>query len=600
MADSPMATPGMDPAAVERVRSKWLEIAQSAPDEATKSIALKQLATIAAEHPVYANAPSGMRTSVEPPAEPVQAQEIPLKDKALSYASRTADALEAGASGFNDRFAFGLPSRALEASGLQSQQQRQAIEAQSPIATQLGGGTGMGADMLMGPGAAIGKLAAGTVKAVAPRLANSALGRIVETGAAGGLGGGTYNAADAAVNGASIPEQAKAFGTGAAYGAPIGGGAQAAAEGLSQMASGVLGSEGAQARRMIEKHGGKVGIGNSGSGGALDAELAGLPANDKGIGEAAQRSAGRIIDKTDEMHRAQVSEPYRAEKAAIDASPEAQKQLDVSDVYQGLMKVYGSSKLTPGERGTVKSLLDDMDARYLHKDLGLHLMTEERVNDFKGALQRLSGAGQPGQATVPEAQLSHVAHLLKQKVDGGPYGELNRKYAEGMTEKSALRQGLGLGPKASSNEMADQNRVRNVLMRQTQDTTTGGATTMDLPQVKAAYPELQRDIELPEVLAAKDTLSLHAGAHGHGGLINRLPPGLGLGASAAMALGHQGAASLAPLAAEFAARNASPIAGRLLYTPAQELEMMLYGIPGAGAARLSPPGSLYLQERQRR
>jgi hypothetical protein len=411
---------------------------------------------------------------------------------------------------------------------------------------------------------------------IAAPLTQAVTNPLLRAAAASGLTGGLSSGTQRGVEGGDIRQTTEAAGEGAAVGAAFGAGMA----GLERGGRAILNSAGGRARALIERYGGRVGPTNSGSGGAFDDELAGLPANDRGIGEAAQRSGRRVMETTDRLHQERVAQPYQAEKAAIDAGP-GQRPVDVDDVHQALMQVYQSPRLTTGQRGAIRSEIDSLNQRFLRPQLGVRVMTEQQLNDYKTMLNNLSRAGQAGTHTIPEAELGHVARLVRNKVNQGPYRDLNARYAEGAEERSDVRAALGLGPKESRNEAADATRVRNVIMRQTQDTVTGGATTMDLPQLRQRYPELQRDLDLPELLAAKSDLQFRAGGNGHGGLINRLPPGLGLGASAAMAMSHQGPVSLVPLAAEFAARNSGPIAGRLAYRPAQAAE-------GIGAAGQNP------------
>lgn len=90
----------------------------------------------------------------------------------------------------------------------------------------------------------------------------------------------------------------------------------------------VLGSEGAKARRFIEErgNGAEVGLRTPGSGGVFDAELAGLPANDRGIGIAGKRGANAIIDNLEQTHADTHGYDYRG-------GPELERQAarDVKD-----------------------------------------------------------------------------------------------------------------------------------------------------------------------------------------------------------------------------------------------------------------------------
>lgn len=293
MADSPMDA-GASNADAERVRAKWIAISQGAPDEQTRDTALRELARLAIDHPVNMQpqgiAPSDRGRGYDIPPDQVQMQETPIADKALSAGSRALDTLEAGASGFNDRFAFGLPSRALEATGLQPREQRQAIEERSPVATQLGQGTGMGADALLGPGALIGKLGTRAAVALAPELGASTLGRVAQTAGAGALGAGTYRLADAAVQGAPIEDQLIDGGKGAAAGALVGLGGEA----LGGLAGG--------ASRLLRRNN-QIGTRAAAQEAGLydRPEMQALPPGEEGNRRAAEMGLDRVLQRDQQL-----------------------------------------------------------------------------------------------------------------------------------------------------------------------------------------------------------------------------------------------------------------------------------------------------------
>lgn len=471
-------------------------------------------------------------------------------------------------------FSFGLTDRL-------NPELRAEETAANPVASTIGRVSGGILSSAVGPLAAAGKGAAGLLGMAergVPALAKTIVGRIGGQMAAGAGVGAGAGALDAVGAGGSASDVGEGALQGAKFGAVLGGAAQALPEAGKPIFNAIRNSAGGRARELIEKYGGKVGLFNSGSGGALDQELKGLPANDKGIGEAAQASGKRLIDKTDALHEQNVAEPYRAAKGPIDAGP-GQRMTDVDDVHQAMTEVYNSAKLTEAERETLGRQIDAFEQRYTGPH-GVRVMPEKDLNDYKIMLQGLSGAGREGAHTVREGMIGDVRKLVKDKVDQGPYRELNANYHEGMVDRSELRQGLGLNAKESSNAGSDVNRVRNVLARQSQDTTTAGATTMHLDDIKKAYPSLARDIELPDVLAAKSTLGLGLGGPDHGGLKaaikhHGVPGAVGYGlGSMAGGLGMKGA--VAGVGANLIGANAAPIAGRLLYGPARALS----NIPG--------------------
>src|SRR6185312_10635411 len=75
-------------------------------------------------------------------------------------------------------------------------------------------------------------------------------------------------------------------------------------------------SAGAKARELVEQKGGgaRVGVLTPGSGGVFDRELAGVPANDKGIGAAAKVSAQKVLADLAEQHRVETSRPFKVLK----------------------------------------------------------------------------------------------------------------------------------------------------------------------------------------------------------------------------------------------------------------------------------------------
>lgn len=451
--------------------------------------------------------------------------------------------------------------------------------AEAPVASAIGKASGALLSSAVGPLAAAGKGAAGllglTERAV-PALAKTALGRIAGQAAVGaGIGAGS-GALEAVGAGGGVADAGQRALTGAELGALTGGGLQGVGEGGKTAFNAIRNSAGGKARELIEKYGGKAGLTSSGKGGAFEQELKGLPATDEGIGEAAHESGKRIVAKTDAIHERDVAEPYRTAKGPIDAGP-GQRMADVDDVHQALMDVYRSPRLTVPQRESIKAEIDSFEAKYTGPH-GVRVMSEKDLNDYKTMLNGLSKAGQAGERTLPQGMMSGAAKTVRDKVDQGPYAQLNKDYHEGMVEKSQLRQGLGLNAKESSNEMSDVNRVRNVLARQGQNSVTAGATTSELEGIKQAYPELARDIELPSLLGAKGDLAFRIGNPVHGGLVNRIKhegitglAGYGLGA---LAGGHGPLATGLTVGTSLAHANAGPLAGRVLYGPARALSLL--------------------------
>lgn len=504
-------------------------------------------------------------------------------------ASKAYDAAHTFANGFNQSFAFGLPGRILDMAGATTPQGR-AQEAQaSPIAAGLGSGTGMATSALLGPEAAAGRTAQGLLgmaEQKIPQLATTLPGRILGAGAAGAVTGAQAGAGGVAAQGGDVQDVGSGALEGAKLGGIVGGGLGASGEVASRIARAIRGSQGGQSRQLIERYGGNVGPLDSGSGGAFNQELQGLPANDRGIGQASRARAANILNDTAATHEAETVLPSASAKGAIAASEAGQQMRDATPIYSQLVQLSRSQRLTPSEHGQVNTVLNQMDD--LLKTRGSVQMTETELNDFKGMLQDLSDTGSMTAPTVARAKLQGVAHSTKEMVDQGPYADINARTSQGIQRYENQRTQLGLKPQPSGGKPSPEGPseeelayLANALARQDQNTVTSGLRNADrFGEFAEENPRYRRDIELPDVLRAKAELSLHAGK-GHGGLINRLPPGMGLGASAALGLAGHGPISLAPIAAEFGARNWPAITGRLLYTPAMEAEAALGGGPRA-------------------
>lgn len=509
-----------------------------------------------------------------------------LKDETVRELSAIPQAVKSLNQGFNDHFAFGLPSKVLDMTGAFPQQAQQANrEAGGPVSTMLGQMAGLGASAIAGPEAALGRSGQallGMMESKVPALANTIIGRLAgQTGLGAGIGA-TANAAATATDGGDWRDVARSVVAGGKGGAIVGGGLG----GLSELATGganaIASSVGGRARELLEKYGASVGPLSSGSGGALaESELAGLKANDRGIGEASRGSAARILKGIEDAHYADTVLPTAAKKAAVAQSEVGQDMRDATPLYSELVKLERSQRLTPSERSQVGGVLNRMDK--LLESRGSVEMTETELNDFKGMLQDLSDVGSMNSPSVLQSKLGNVASSAKSIVDRGPYAEINADASKGIQKYERQRSLLDLKPRPSGGRPSPEGpseeeiaKLANMMSRQGQNTVTSGArNTGRLDEFAAENPQYQRAIDLPRLLEAKAELGLHPGAHGHGGLINRLPPGLGLGASATLAMTGHGASAALPVAAEFAARNWPAISGRLLYTPAMEAQMLL-------------------------
>src|SRR6185437_3082823 len=261
----------------------------------------------------------------------------------------------------------------------------------------------------------------------------------------------------------------------------------------------------------------------------------------------------------------------------------------------------------------------------------------------------------PGEADAP---LRAAAFEAKKLVDQGPYEALNRFYAEGAKKLEGARKDLGLKGKKGPSEDADvkrlgaslrrsvsdpnalpdrtdmhdfarrqadaaglradqnarilqaieaakpdrrllglndrigtdktdTNQIRLALERQTSNSKVGGAGP-DLDAFARAHPDLRTAVDLPRLAKARADLAFHVQPH-HGGLAARAGGGL-----APLALGY-GALThpLATLGA-LGVQNATPLAGRLLYRPAQAFRAPAFG-GRLGAAEGAAPDRAELE-----
>ena len=548
----------------------------------------------------------------EQSAAPAKAPDQPgIGERIVGGLKKGLGAAESFANGFNNSFAFGLPGKALDlwdrtagtspllrdmgladVNGPENRRERASHFPDANLAGKAGGTVLTG---FAGPEAALGKGAAGLMGMIEQKLPAAVqtgvpwmLAKATGTGALGGAGA---SAADAATNGASPREIGSSALTGGLVGGAIGGGLGAGGVIADKTANAVMDSEGGKARRLIESRGGTVGPMTSGKGGVFDNELAGLKANDRGIGEAGRRAAGTVLSDTESKFYKDTAAPHSANRAAIAASPEGQATRDITPIYSQLVGLERSKRLTPSERGLVGQVLKDLDKHVSENGV---MMTEEQINDFRGMLGDLSGRGSPGEPSVAQSKLDKVTGATKGMVDEGPYAKTNAMFAAGKSKLERQRNILdlpenpstSLDPARSAPEGGRENevaKVANFLARDEQNTITGGVRNADrVARFVAENPEYAQTLELPEIMRAKAELGIYPGTKGHGGLVNRMAPGVGLGASAAMAMaGEHGPRALLPVAAGFAAHNWPAMMGRFAYRPSLDMATMLHGVPGA-------------------
>lgn len=453
-------------------------------------------------------------------------------------------------------FTFGLTDRL-------NPELRAQETAEDPTSSRIGKASGTLLSAAVGPLAVASRGAQGLLgvaEGAVPALAKTAVGRIAGQTAANAAVGGGAGAAEAVGRGEQGADIRRGAVRGAGVGALLGGGLQSVAEGTRAAYPWLRETVGGKARELIEKYGGRVGPTTSGSGGAFDQELKGLPADETGVKQATEDAAPRVLSKADDIHERDVLEPYRQQRAPIDAG-KGQLPVDVDALHQEMVKAYQSAKLTVPQRQALGSEIDHFEKTFV----GPHqtrVMSERDLNDYKTMLQSLTRVGQAGQHTIPQGVLSNTSTLAKDMVDQGPYASLNKAFHEGAVERSALRSNLNLGPRESSNPVAEQHTVARAMRE-------GGP---EIDAVRKSYPELERDLDLPELLRAKEKLQFGIGNVSHGNLVNRLKhEGLagGVGYAAGHAVGHGALGAGLGLGISMVNNNTAPLVGRYLLGPAR-------------------------------
>jgi hypothetical protein len=114
---------------------------------------------------------------------------------------------------------------------------------------------------------------------------------------------------------------------------PVGFASSAVAGGLAPVAGGAIeNSKGARARRFIAESGGgaKVGPLTPGTGGVFDEELSGVPASDRGVGQAAKIGARQIHDTIEQQFLEENGFPYRQGPAVVKEADRALRDTKAS------------------------------------------------------------------------------------------------------------------------------------------------------------------------------------------------------------------------------------------------------------------------------
>ena len=342
--------------------------------------------------------------------------------------------------------------------------------------------------------------ARGFMRFAAGQLAGTAgmgLARAAGMGPTGSaiIGGAAGGAAPAAMAGAPASEVLKDAALGASIPA-IGGIAGAAGRAIR-------GGEGGRARALWEKHGGNVGPLDSGSG--VD-EIAGMEPTRNNVGRASAVGARNIRSGMDAEFDREVGAPFRDAKNAVDYSPASSEMADVTSLVQTIGEV------PKALRGRFRSELQDLGATMTED--GRVMMSQSSLNEARQRLESIAKYGLnsgPGTANLKDASFKTVANAAKVLVDEGPYAEANDIYHRGMNMRQADRASIGLATepaKTLKGRTTEDARVAQIIRNRNADSEAAGAMAerADLPGFVARHPDLERQVDLPDLLRAKGRL----------------------------------------------------------------------------------------------
>lgn len=345
-----------------------------------------------------------------------------------------------------------------------------------------------------------------------------------------------------------------------------------AALALGAGAGAIAGTAGVKARQFIESRGGKVNPLSPGHGGAFAKELKGLPANDKGIGEAARIGAEKTMAGLKEQNAVETSRPYKKMKELIDKSPEASATRDIAPLMDTLQEAVYDLETAPHARTQLEGTLKVLE-RYraqgpkneFGEPAGPVMVPERQLNGLRRSLMRAAKVGATDAPGEAEAPLRAAAFAVKDMVDEGPYAALNEFYAKGATKNTGARRQLGLKPKPSKDENVDTKKLKLGLEREVQNTKTAGGDS-DLEAFRRDNPKLARASEFAKLANARADLSFRLMPQ-HGGLLERGSGAAVLGGGVAAMAG--GPAGLAAGAGALALQNWDPLMGRIAHPLAQ-------------------------------
>jgi hypothetical protein len=178
----------------------------------------------------------------------------------------------------------------------------------------------------------------------------------------------------------------------------------------------ILNSPGGRARQLIEEHGNgaRVGLLTPGKGGVFDRELAGLPANGRGIGIARKRGSNAILDNLEQAHADTHGLGYREgpkmmEQAARDvrdtnrSAGQDVRQAGKESVAE-IQRAERDARETAAERAP--ALLGDIDERHRVEGSEPYRVLSEQIDQKAAAMP-------PRDAAPIVTQLDNALHDLE-------------------------------------------------------------------------------------------------------------------------------------------------------------------------------------------
>jgi hypothetical protein len=244
----------------------------------------------------------------------------------------------------------------------------------------------------------------------------------------------------------------------------------------------------------------------------------------------------------------------------------AERMRDISPLRGAIADQLYAESTPTSVRPFLASELDRLDS--LRGEDGRVMVTEKRLNDMRQRLQGMADYGVntgAGTGSLKDRSFKAVAAAAKELTDQGPYAEPNAIYAKGMQGLGEDRASLGLKRRPAQLESgvaAEDRKLAQILGNLGNDSEAAGRMTADvkaaLPAFLERHPELAKQVDLPNLLRAKDALGFQM--PGEGGALDNLLQATG-----------RGKHGVVGKAIDALKHNASAINGRVLYTPGKAL-----------------------------